>query len=255
VDELARLRALVDARDAIAACLRDPELVLDVAAHQCLVVSGASGAVVELLDGERVTYRALAGTATADDVSGPGAVWVPIDDNGGRPVGRIVAFAAAPSQLDADDVASLATLAALVTTALGQARSACGAPPAASHDSLTGLPNRRVLADRVALALAGPSPVTLLVVEIEGDGVGDPARRLAAEAMTGVIRAGDTLARSGDDQFVLLCHDVAEPQVDVVATRLSRAVANAWPGLGARVEVVRAEPDEPAPRLLERAVS
>lgn len=250
MDDLARLRAVVDARDALGACLRDPELVLEVAAHQSLVLARAAGAVVELLDGERVVYRAVAGIAMADDVPADASLCVPIAD-----VGRLIAFAPPPARLDEDDVASLTTLASLVTSALRQARASSGEQPAATHDSLTGLPNRLQLTDRLALALAGPSPVTLLVVEIEGDGVGDPARRLAAEAMSGVIRAGDTLARSGDDQFVLLCHELADPLVEVVATRLSRAVAGAHPGIGARVAVIRSEPDDHASLLLERAVS
>jgi diguanylate cyclase (GGDEF)-like protein len=87
----------------------------------------------------------------------------------------------------------------------------------ASHDSLTGLPNRRLFLDRLEHALARSRrnglPLTLLFIDLDhfksindrlGHGAGDLALRTAAERMQSVIREADTLARLGGDEFIIL---------------------------------------------------
>ena len=92
----------------------------------------------------------------------------------------------------------------------------------AHHDPLTRLPNRSLFQDRLdhALALARRTPHSLAVVFIDldrfktvndtlGHPAGDDLLREVSRRMGNVVRANDTLARIGGDEFVLLLEDDA----------------------------------------------
>jgi diguanylate cyclase (GGDEF)-like protein len=103
----------------------------------------------------------------------------------------------------------------------------------AYFDTLTGLPNRQLLADRAtaALALAGRTrqPVTLMFLDIDrfktvndslGHAVGD---RLLVEVATRLKRLfieGDTLARLGGDEFVALLPGCDAAHASLLAERV-----------------------------------
>ncbi len=104
------------------------------------------------------------------------------------------------------------------------------------HDALTGLPNRRLLMDRLEHALtraerSGVSP-TLLFIDLDhfkdvndrgGHAAGDAALVETAARLTRLTRAADTVARLGGDEFVVLCEDAEPDEVDVLAERLVEA--------------------------------
>ncbi len=92
----------------------------------------------------------------------------------------------------------------------------------ALHDPLTGLPNRVLLLDRLSQALVrlerSPSAVGLLFVDIDrfkvvndslGHPAGDQVLLAMADRLRGCLRLGDTLARFGGDEFVILCEGLA----------------------------------------------
>ena len=108
----------------------------------------------------------------------------------------------------------------------------------ALHDPLTGLPNRRLFEDRTEQALAsaqrGGWSIGILIVDLDsfkpvndrfghpaGDGVlVEVARRLSA-----CLRAEDTVARFGGDEFVVLLRSVrSHDEVREVRARLYRAL-------------------------------
>ena len=94
----------------------------------------------------------------------------------------------------------------------------------AHYDSLTGLPNRRLLDDRLQQALARAkrhgSHVAVLYLDLDGfkplndsfgHEVGDQALQETARRLLGLVRQTDTVARIGGDEFVLLAADFDEP--------------------------------------------
>jgi diguanylate cyclase (GGDEF)-like protein len=108
----------------------------------------------------------------------------------------------------------------------------------ATHDPLTGLPNRLLLADRIeqAAALSARANTTFAihcldldhfkeVNDSRGHGAGDLLLAQAADRMRSCLRKGDTLARVGGDEFILLEADVNSPD-DAAATaeRLIEAI-------------------------------
>lgn len=100
----------------------------------------------------------------------------------------------------------------------------------AFFDSLTQLPNRRLLIDRLGLALANASRHhrhgALLFLDLdyfkvlndtEGHEAGDQLLIEAARRLKGCIREGDTVARLGGDEFVVMLEDLSEDEAEAAA--------------------------------------
>jgi len=85
----------------------------------------------------------------------------------------------------------------------------------AYHDTLTGLPNRRLLDDRlrqaIRLAQRRDRMVATLLVHLEDVGqLGDTVLREVAERLIGCVRKADTLARTGAGEFAIVVSDLRE---------------------------------------------
>lgn len=106
----------------------------------------------------------------------------------------------------------------------------------AFYDLLTGLPNRRLLTDRLqqVLALGARSHRygALLFVDLDnfknlndtrGHEQGDAMLRQVAQRLDYCVREGDTVARMGGDDFVVMLQDLSEQQT--VAATQAEAVA------------------------------
>ncbi|HEX4011346.1 MAG TPA: diguanylate cyclase [Solirubrobacteraceae bacterium] len=144
----------------------------------------------------------------------------------------------------------------------------------ALHDSLTGLANRRLLMDRLAVACAHlartPGTVGLVFIDLDGfkdindrhgHAVGDQVLVQTARRLQSVVRDQDTIARIGGDEFVILVDRVADGDAlpDLVA-RVERAVTAPIPGEDATLHVgasvgyaVTDRPDESYDAILTRA--
>jgi diguanylate cyclase (GGDEF)-like protein/PAS domain S-box-containing protein len=104
----------------------------------------------------------------------------------------------------------------------------------ATHDFLTGLPNRVLLFDRISQALAllrrKQQMVALLHIDIDdfkkvndthGHGVGDRLLIEFASRMKGALRESDTLTRMGGDEFLLLGPEVdSAAQAETIASHV-----------------------------------
>jgi diguanylate cyclase (GGDEF)-like protein len=108
----------------------------------------------------------------------------------------------------------------------------------ATHDVLTGLPNRTLILDRGEQALVRArrhqTPVAALFVDIDnfkaindtlGHDVGDELLRMLAARLDGVIRATDALGRLGGDEFVVIAEELSlEAGPELIAERLLTAL-------------------------------
>ncbi len=108
----------------------------------------------------------------------------------------------------------------------------------ALHDTLTGLPNRALLADRLVHGLAGArrrgSQLAVMFLDLDnfklvndslGHTYGDLVLRHAAAQIAGAIRSGDTVARFGGDEFVVVCDDISALETEQIAERVLRALS------------------------------
>lgn len=104
------------------------------------------------------------------------------------------------------------------------------------HDPLTGLPNRTLLKERLEQAVARTTRshdvVAVLFVDLDrfkaindrhGHLIGDKLLIAVAERLTGVLRAGDTLARLSGDEFIIMCEGLEHE--DLSERVAERAVA------------------------------
>ena len=86
----------------------------------------------------------------------------------------------------------------------------------AMHDPLTGLPNRRLLIDRLSLAIAhahrNKSAMAVMYLDLDGfkqindslgHDVGDMLLTMVADRLEAAVRQEDTVARMGGDEFVI----------------------------------------------------
>ncbi|HAT43276.1 MAG TPA: GGDEF domain-containing protein [Rheinheimera sp.] len=107
------------------------------------------------------------------------------------------------------------------------------------YDTLTGLPNRRLLSQRFeqafgrAVQLQRRCAVCLLdldgfkvINDHYGAAFGDQVLLLISQQLQAALRSGDTLARLGGDEFVILLNDMPEPsECHPIIERLLAAVA------------------------------
>ncbi|MEY2581323.1 MAG: hypothetical protein QOE09_1172, partial [Ilumatobacteraceae bacterium] len=106
------------------------------------------------------------------------------------------------------------------------------------HDSLTGLPNRALLTDRLVHSLAGArrrgKQIGVMFLDIDdfkvvndslGHGSGDELLRFTGRRIAAAIRPGDTVARFGGDEFVIVADDVTIRETEQIAERVLEAVS------------------------------
>ena len=108
----------------------------------------------------------------------------------------------------------------------------------ASHDALTGLPNRRLFMDRLSQALArarrNQGQLALLFIDLDnfkdindtlGHAAGDDVLKMMGARMSALVREVDTVARLGGDEFIILL-DGADDHAEItqIAQRMVEAL-------------------------------
>lgn len=108
----------------------------------------------------------------------------------------------------------------------------------ATHDALTGLPNRTLILDRVEQMLVrarrNQTPVAALFIDLDnfkgindtlGHGAGDELLRAVASRLEGVVRDVDALGRLGGDEFVVVAEGMSlAAGPELIAERLLEAL-------------------------------
>ncbi|HQT26679.1 MAG TPA: EAL domain-containing protein, partial [Burkholderiales bacterium] len=118
------------------------------------------------------------------------------------------------------------------------------------HDSLTGLPNRSLLRDRMRQAMASAKRtgriLAVLFLDLDGfkqindqygHAAGDDLIREIAARLVSSVRAGDTVARLGGDEFVILLDVASHEEMGQCLDRIMAEVMNPVPMDGHAVSV------------------
>lgn len=136
----------------------------------------------------------------------------------------------------------------------------------ALHDPLTGLPNRALLLVRIEQTLHGrrrpAEPTAVVYCDLDGfkrvndtlaHAAGDAALLRTAEALRGVVRRGDTVARIGGDEFVVLCPGLGtDAEARALVGRIDAGLATHGGALRASCGYALSLPDDSADTLLRR---
>ena len=127
----------------------------------------------------------------------------PIHDRAGRTTGAVIVFR---------DVTTTRTMSVQMRYA-------------AQHDTLTRLPNRLLLEDRISKALdlarRYQKSIAVMFLDLDrfkhindsmGHAVGDSLLQSVAKRLVGCLRKSDTVSRQGGDEFVILLPEIAHPE-------------------------------------------
>src|SRR5580698_198667 len=158
-----------------------------------------------------------------------GAVVAPLS-NGTRPIGVLVAIDRVEEldSYDEDDLRLFETLVAHASSSLERARlveelryEVDSKSHQATHDMLTGLPNRMLFLSRAAAAVSESTGVAIILFDIDrfkdvndtlGHTIGDRLLCEIAERLLRAVSGRATVARLGGDEFALVVSDVTDPE-------------------------------------------
>ena len=178
--------------------------------------------------------ESTSGKPESDPVSGPyrHAVVAPLM-NGRSAIGAIAAFDRDEEldSFDDDDLRLFETLVAHASASLERARlveelrfEVDSKSHQATHDALTGLPNRVLFQTRAAQALKESRGVAVVLLDIDrfkdvndtlGHAIGDHLLCEVSERLVHAVSGRATVARLGGDEFALVIPDVTEPGLAV----------------------------------------
>lgn len=166
---------------------------------------------------------------------------------GGEVIGSVLVQRDAGS--DADEQRRIRDSVGQAAPVLANLRNLAIAELRAATDGLTGLPNKRAVADGMKRMLAQASrtltPMALLLLDLDhfknlndtfGHPVGDQALSGVGAALKSVMRDSDFAGRNGGEEFAVLLPDTDTAGALIAAERIRAAIADiSLPGVGASV--------------------
>jgi diguanylate cyclase (GGDEF)-like protein/PAS domain S-box-containing protein len=162
---------------------------------------------------------------------------VELADAGGRSIWILENIRLVPAQGDAP-----ASLEGIVLDITDRKRSEADIAFRAYHDLLTGLPNRALFLDRLSVqiqhAQRQESSLAVLFVDVDkmkdvndtlGHHTGDKLLKMFGERLSSTLRGGDTVARVGGDEFlILISHIHGSRDAEAVVEKLRQRVAEVF---------------------------
>jgi diguanylate cyclase (GGDEF)-like protein len=183
------------------------------------------------------------------EMAGVAHCWsMPIKDPSGEVLGTLALYGRRPRLPQPEHIALLRDWARVASTALERTRSIARLKHDARHDSLTGLPNRAAIfekLDAVIEQVRPEMPLAVYFVDLDGlkalndtlgHDVADEMIREVAQRLLLSVRTEDFVGRFGGDEFIVVAEAIGDPiKAGELGERLLSAIAQPLPGLGARV--------------------
>ena len=139
-------------------------------------------------------------------------------------------------QLDAEDAAALEAMVGLTRLVIDRYGAQAALERHALHDALTGLPNRTLFDQRLGAALSEADRTRRrvlvglmdldrfkLVNDTLGHSVGDALLQQVAARLLALIGPGESMARMGGDEFLIISAPYQDPQAAALAARITAA--------------------------------
>jgi len=198
---------------------RAENVVYDLAGTPCADVLHSKGIFISKGLRKRYPEDRLADEMKIESYAG-----VPLQDGAGKVFGILVVCHDAPLRLENEDIIPVLEIFALRAGAeLQRYQAEAEIERLAFYDSLTGLPNRRLLLDRLqqahGIVKRKQAWGALMFLDLDnfkhlndawGHQLGDQLLNQVAERLRSHLRSEDTVARLGGDEFVILLPDLGE---------------------------------------------
>lgn len=238
-DQLAQLHRLQELTAAFAGTL-DPPGVGQRLAETLVSEAGVSSGVVLIKRGSSLEVLSTAGALHDFTMDAEGLLVEPLGASwksfpleiAGKSVGAVV-VTDAPA-VDSEPQQMLLYLMNLGTLALDKALLHQQSIEQARHDSLTGLLGHRIFHETLAQLLKAATPFSVLMFDIDdfkqindfyGHQTGDHALCLVADALRRDTRSGDSVFRTGGEEFCVLLPGLTEDDAFAVAEAMRHTVA------------------------------
>jgi diguanylate cyclase (GGDEF)-like protein len=117
----------------------------------------------------------------------------------------------------------------------------------ATHDALTGIPNRVLLVEHLNLAVHEQRPFAVCVFDLDrfkiindslGHGAGDALLKHVSKRLQSLVRSSDIVARAGGDEFILLLRDIAAAEeIEALIMRWMSVLSQSYQVTGLELHV------------------